>query len=60
MTDEKTHRLRAWPKAPNGLSGQLRRLAPALRTVGIEVVFDRAGETSRRRLITISEVEKDQ
>jgi hypothetical protein len=39
---------RRWPSAPHVLSGQLRRLAPALRRTGIDVEFAHGG---RRRLI---------
>jgi hypothetical protein len=35
--DEKTSKARGWPKAPNALTNQLRRLAPNLRRVGIAV-----------------------
>jgi len=41
---------KAWPASPRGLAGDLRRLAPNLRAVGIEVTFERE---ARRRLITI-------
>ena len=40
-----------WPKGPNGLSNELRRLAPALRTIGIDVQIGRVG---RRRWIKVS------
>jgi hypothetical protein len=43
------------PKNPRGMSGTLRRLAPALRAVGVEVTFARDGSAARRRIITISE-----
>jgi hypothetical protein len=41
-----------WPRAPNALSGTLRRLAPALRKVGITVEFSR-DETIASRIISI-------
>jgi len=49
---------RAWPKTARGLSGALRRLAPALLTVlGFRVTFgDREGH-ERRRLIVVSREE---
>ncbi|TAM55769.1 MAG: hypothetical protein EPN50_10570 [Chloroflexota bacterium] len=48
-------RRKDWPAAPHRLSGQLRRLAPDLRAVGIEVAFDRhAGHAGRERIIRIS------
>lgn len=41
-----------WPKAANALSGQIKRLAPNLRALGIEVEFDagRAHANAPRRL----------
>jgi hypothetical protein len=38
-----------WPKNPTKLSGMLRRLAPNLRDLGIEIAFD----TPERRRILI-------
>ena len=38
---DQTARSKAWPKVPRTLSNQLRRLAPALRKVGIQVTFAR-------------------
>jgi hypothetical protein len=40
-----------WPKSPRGLSNELHRIAPQLRTRGIWVTF---GRTRDSRLITIS------
>lgn len=48
--EEATTRLRAWPKSPSALSGALRRLAPNLREIGIQVTFERSGGS---RQITI-------
>ncbi len=45
-----------WPKSPRALSGQVRRAAPSLRRVGVEVEFSRepGGATGkRRRLISV-------
>lgn len=43
-----------WPKSGRGLSGHLRRLAPNLRQVGIDVQFGSAGRGGdKRRLVTI-------
>ena len=49
---EKTVESKRWPKSPRALSGILRRLAPSLRVVGIQVGFERASHT-RTRTITI-------
>jgi hypothetical protein len=45
---------RAWPKTARALSGVLRRLAPALRRVGIDVEFQ--PRTGAKRLITVRDV----
>ena len=39
-----------WPTTPRALSCKLRRLAPQLRTIGIDVKFDRIGN---KRIVTI-------
>jgi hypothetical protein len=39
---------REWPRTPTALGGLLRRLAPTLRTVGVDVVFHRG---ARHRII---------
>jgi hypothetical protein len=48
---------REWPKTPRALSGELRRLAPALRATGMEVLLPdakrRQADRSRRRLIRL-------
>jgi hypothetical protein len=44
---------RGWPKKPNGLSGALRRLAPNLRRVGIEVSWHRDEGKKRSRIIKL-------
>jgi hypothetical protein len=45
--------LRAWPKSPRSLSATLRRLAPNLRAVGIEVEFYRTSGGGSKRLIAL-------
>ncbi|MFC1580019.1 hypothetical protein ACFL4N_03815 [Thermodesulfobacteriota bacterium] len=48
--DEKTTKLKGWPKAPNALSRRLNRISAFMRAAGIEI------ETSRiekKRLITV-------
>lgn len=47
-TRRRRERLQAWPKTGRGLSGELRRLAPALRAQGFEVRFQRVGREGRR------------
>ncbi len=46
-------RPKGWPESPRGLSGALRRLAPQLRRVGINVTFPK--RQAERRRIVISE-----
>jgi hypothetical protein len=48
LADEKTMRLRIWPATPRALAGVLKRLAPNLRQVGVEV--ETGGHTGRGRL----------
>jgi hypothetical protein len=49
LTDDEVRRTRAWPKAPNVLSGRLKLLAPGLRSVGIEVEDIRQPGTGERK-----------
>jgi len=44
----------AWPKNGRALSNALRRLAPTLRAVGVDVAFDRESDQKRRRLIRLA------
>lgn len=39
---------RGWPESARGLSGALRRLAPGLRRLGVEITYRREAETGRR------------
>ena len=57
--DEKTQRLKSWPASARPLSGTLKRLAPNLRELGVEVEFTRETGGSRRRLITLSRERAD-
>ena len=50
---EQTRRSKLWPQSGKGLSGQLRRLSPALRRAGIVIEHSREGHTGRR-LMTIA------
>lgn len=52
-TDETVHRTRDWPSSARSLSGALRRLAPSLRAVGVNLDFNRETDTRRRRMIRL-------
>jgi hypothetical protein len=45
----KIARLEGWPKRPRDLSGRLRRLAPVLRRIGIDIQFGTRETTGERR-----------
>jgi hypothetical protein len=49
-------RQQGWPKTPAALSGQLRRLLPSLRGIGIIVQMQKTAGANSRKLITISKV----
>jgi hypothetical protein len=51
--DEEQRRQRGWPKSASALSGRLRRLAPNLRAIGVEVEFRQTGGRGSRRLVVI-------
>jgi hypothetical protein len=53
VVPEHVKRGKDWPPNARALSGRLRRLAPALRGIGIAMAFAREGH-DRRRLITIT------
>ena len=51
---EKVRASRAWPGNASALGNRLRRCAPVLRAIGIEVEFgDRATSKDRKRLVVI-------
>jgi hypothetical protein len=55
--DDKTTKSKYWPKGGRSLSGCLKRLAPNLRAVGIEVEFGSTGRgRDKRRSITLGRV----
>jgi hypothetical protein len=58
LVSEEIRKQREWPKRPHTLSGRLRRLAPALRRVGIDIQFDRVG-ASGSRTIHIKRLEQE-
>lgn len=53
LADTKIHRLPSWPKGAKALSSELRRLAPALRSVGIVTTWDRSAS---QRTVTLERV----
>jgi hypothetical protein len=59
IVGEKTVKKRDWPKKSNVLSGQLRRIAPNLRKIGIDVNFDQREPKTRRKIIRIRKVGKN-
>jgi hypothetical protein len=58
LIDEGLRHTKAWPGAPNALTGRLKRLAPTLRGVGIEYGEDRSGR-SRNKVLTKNKPAKD-
>ncbi|MHC4661129.1 MAG: bifunctional DNA primase/polymerase [Planctomycetota bacterium] len=54
---EKTIKRKGWPKAANRLSGKLRRIAPNLRAIGIDIQFIQTSDKSRKRMIYITKTE---
>jgi hypothetical protein len=60
LVDEDMRHTKAWPGAPNTLTNRLKRLAPALRGVGIEYGEERVGSKgTRRKTLTRKEPAKD-
>ena len=53
LTTEKRQTQKDWPKTPAHLSKQLRRLAPNLRRIGIDIDFIRSPDKNHARLIDI-------
>ena len=54
ITDEPIAGFKEWPRSPRSLSGKLRRVAPFLRKIGVEIKFgDREGR-ARNRIIRIT------
>ncbi|MEX2172705.1 MAG: hypothetical protein WD851_25535, partial [Pirellulales bacterium] len=53
MADEQTRRSTSWPKLPAKLGGDIKRLTPELRKLGITIEQARAGGKGRTRVIRI-------
>jgi hypothetical protein len=53
IANEQIKRQKTWPKNGRSLSNALRRIAPNLRAIGIDVEFRRAPGGTRQRTITI-------
>lgn len=53
QVDEATLRSRAWPRSPRGLSGAVRRLAPAMRLAGVNFNTERLADSSRARIMRL-------
>jgi hypothetical protein len=52
VAGERTTKSKSWPAGPEALRGRLRRAAPGLRKIGIEIVFP--GRSARPRNINIT------
>jgi hypothetical protein len=50
LVDDEVRRSKNWPKAPNALSGRVRRVAPTLRTQGYEIVNHDKTRTEPKRI----------
>lgn len=53
LAGEDERRSKPWPKDPRSLSGALRRLAPSLRTAGVEIEFGKPEGKSRHKPIIL-------
>jgi hypothetical protein len=51
--NEKVTRRKDWPKTGRGLSSHVKRLAPNLRALGVEIEFGREANTGRR-IVTVA------
>lgn len=54
LVDEEVRRDRSWPKRPHVLGGQLKRIAPALRRVGVAVEWER---DRTKRIVKIKRID---
>ena len=55
-TDERTRARRDWPRSPKAMGNALRRIAPNLRAVGVQVTFLPPQGRKKRRLIVLEYV----
>lgn len=51
--DESVTKRKSWPRSARALSGVLRRLAPDLRTIGVDVTWPPREGKARRRLVEV-------
>jgi hypothetical protein len=56
--DDETRRSKAWPRSPQVLSRRLRRLAPALRSIGIEYTENEEGH-HKKKVKTLRKLVRD-
>lgn len=50
VAGETVRKAKTWPGTPRALSGRLRRVAPLLRKIGIEISFDKEGRMRSRNI----------
>jgi hypothetical protein len=60
IAGEKIVKSDCWPKSPRKLSGELRRVAPTLRVVGIDIAFKPGGERGKQRIVDITATPESQ
>jgi hypothetical protein len=54
---ERVSKSKTWPDSPRALAGRLRRAAPFLRKIGIEISFGREGRARTRTITIVSETD---
>lgn len=58
MAGERVANAKTWPDSPRALGGRLRRVAPFMRKIGVEIGFEREGR-ARTRVIRITTTSTD-
>jgi hypothetical protein len=58
LADEHARRAHGWPKAPNAMSGDLRRIVANLKAIGISVSFARLSKGEKRSITIEKAIEK--